>query len=129
MRISNELLSSVLGCECEFKCFSLSDEVVFRVEDYKKIPLNIIRYLAIESFNHGRSISLDTFIRFGKIWAFECGYQITVEPYKVVIINTNNPNNKVNIMSRVKQFLNDGDVFDVNVTLNALEWVCGEVKE
>ena len=142
IKISNELLSWVLGCEIynsrpdDYESIKSSFGNMYISTLNTSTKIKGIKFLGWSkdpqknyALIHSYRVNIHEFINLAKIKAFECGYQITVESHKVVIINTNNPNKKINIMSRVKQFLNDGDVFEVNVILNALEWVCKETGE
>lgn len=55
IKISNELLSSVFGCECEF------ERVINLTTNKNEVTIKYIKYIDIQSFSE--SINLDTFIR------------------------------------------------------------------
>ena len=75
MKISNELLSWVMGCECEFLYTDENNLITFKPDHV----LNIVTD-SLSSYCNARGghvdINIDTFIRIAKIKAFEAGYNI-----------------------------------------------------
>ncbi len=64
MKISNELLSAVLGCECEFQGTTTTN-IQFRIKN-NTIPKDVYLYIVQSSCSPQLNINLDTFIRIAK---------------------------------------------------------------
>lgn len=118
MNISNELISSVLGCECE--SHKIKDYNGFNRPTYK-----ILSYVVDDI--HCEEIPLDFFIHKAKIWAFKKGYEIIEECDCVEIF----PNNNVLYLYKyhcLYSFSSDC-TFSQKTVIIALEWIQKEVSK
>ena len=124
MKISNELLSAVLGVECEF-CFinDKYDAIEFTSSNISNI-LRKNKYTTVVGITWNWSISLDTFIRLAKVWAFENGY--AVEEF-VGIVRVYGDKLKCKIVKTIMNCDNNLKAFDPRIVLQALEWVYNEI--
>ena len=107
MKISNELLSWVFGCQCEF------------VELKKNILFSDL--IGERSLDMSMSINIYDFINLAKVKAFEARYEV-VELGLTCSVYQN--------LKHLKQFedINSVEKFNINNILKALEWVCSEVR-
>lgn len=118
MKISNKLLSWVLGCECEFgticqdsKCGEVAiDSIYFRM--FIK-QLNKPRFMP-------KKLNLDTFIRLAKIKAWSEFYQLEINGTEV---NIEHPHGNHLLYGKPSK------PFSQDLMIEALEWVCNEVQK
>ena len=119
MKISDSLLSSVLGCECELYDFNRGS-IAFRTNKY--IYMDCVFY----NRDFGAYfISIDTFIRLAKIWAAKNGYEIITESNSVEVYDWEESNGA--IFSAVIK--DEKEFYEVGRELEVLEWVCSEVND
>ncbi len=122
MKVSNELLSSVLGCECDF--FTIQNNNVYFVCEGVPVELNsIVEY---NESNCIYKVNLDTFIRIAKIWAFENGSMICESGSWVTISESKQDGY---ITSRNKSFHKEKrEAYNQESLLKALEWCLNDSK-
>lgn len=137
IKISNQLLSWVLGCECWIHDHKgvYKNHISFSDHNYdKSIQLNRKKYVEtglVEQILEDQGnysdyfgeckINLHTFINIAKIKAFECEYNV-IEFGKQVCVRRHGEYLKdFNISS------NGSDTYLIADVIEALEWVCDKV--
>ena len=126
IKISNNLLKFVFGCECEF-------EIVCVDLKCGKIEIESIFFLMLVESNRikvmPRKINLHTFIHLAKIKCFECGYHVLEKAYGSRV--DWNVNKCGCCYSKGKDFKNrtKQPMFGLDRILEALEFVAKKVGE
>ena len=125
IKISNELLSWVLGCECEFRCV-IENVVLCKPNHILSVDTDII--MSGCSIIEGTlKINLYTFIHLAKIKALESGYNVTFHnPWDAKIFNQETYEEKFFSTEKLRSFENG---FNIETEIEALEWVCKEIGE
>ena len=132
-KISNELLSWVFGCECEFVC-SRNGNIELTGVDLTTPNIfttgSSLPPTENDLFRFGMHINLHTFIHLAKIKAFECGY-IVNDDYEGVIVWTqkqyNDGGNAVDINDLGYKKDHECNPYNPIIVLEAFEWVAEKV--
>ena len=125
MKISDELLSWIFGCECEF--IGVEDYII-RFKPSHVLDCNTDILMTYCNVHSGLvDINLHTFIHLAKVKALKSKYNVTFEnPWDI----------KVYIQEKYDReyFCTDDGLrdedngFNVELEIEALEWVCSEVS-
>ena len=121
MKISNELLSWVFGCQCEFKYIDDFLGIVFLpvTMDDHEITMEIKGVFFTLGLTY---INLDTFIRLAKVKAWENNYEIR-EGYSFCAVT------KIESFDNSIQFItSECEQYDTVRVVGCLEYVCNEVQ-
>lgn len=116
LKISNELLNLVTGCKCEFN--KIESNFIDFIIISGEIKEDISSYFYKGYDTHG--INLHTFIHIAKIKAFDNHYDIKESVYSCIYYPACKYSRQPS--ERIKAFKGEG-YFDVNATIEALEWV------
>ena len=124
IKISNELLGKVLGCECEF-LGATTTYIQFRIKD-DIIPKEVYLYVEQSSCSPTLNINLDTFIRLGKNKIIEYDFDITTSSRDTKIYEWDDKE-KGYIRANFPSIVHNRDGCVVS-DLKALEWVNTELE-
>ena len=116
MKISNELISFVFGCECEFKLVDNNTIFLYSEEKIKNTD-----WVAIWDNKGNESvINIYEFIHLAKAKCLEVGYEVIELSRRTKVFNYDGK------LSKSICYVGPNE-FDTSKTLECLEWVCGEI--
>lgn len=123
IKISNELLSLVFECECEFvKVTERLEKLYFKI-DKKNIGKLLSKFnIYRKSAHHDWYININSFVKYAKIKAIDNEYSIIENHYATRIYNMMSYTDE-----SIVDFCNCELNFNIGNILLALEWVAEKV--
>lgn len=134
MNISNELISEVLGCDCEIITVTCCN-IIFKTNLGKDVDGSYKRpkkfYLIIERLSASPNLllNIDTFNRLSKIWAFKKGYEINIDPNTIEVFTWLKQLNSQKYNCVYATSLDENNYFSQERIIECLEWIQKEVSK